>query len=101
MSLSLAYIILEKTKDFFIFMKAISESPCHFLTAQKVTQKAPEDLGFRTFLLFFQGFNGSPPSVAFRLAIKLRLPKPTAIFNPRKEASPSSSLTSGRQTLDW
>jgi hypothetical protein len=50
MSLSLAYIILEKTKNFFIIMKAISESPCHFLPAQKVTQKAPEDLGFRTFV---------------------------------------------------
>jgi hypothetical protein len=46
MSLSLAYIILEKAKDFFIIMKAISESPCHFLNAQKVTKKAPANLGF-------------------------------------------------------
>jgi hypothetical protein len=55
MSLSLAYIILGKTKDFFIILKAISESPCHFLTAQKVTQKAPEDLGFPDLPLIHPG----------------------------------------------
>jgi hypothetical protein len=80
-------------------MKAISESPCHFLNAQKVTKKAPANLGSRTFLLFIRGFNGSPPSMAFRLAIKLRLSESTAIFHPLKEASPSPSLASGRQTL--
>jgi hypothetical protein len=31
-------------------VKAIFESPCHFLTGQKVTKNPPEDLGFRTFL---------------------------------------------------
>jgi hypothetical protein len=55
MSLSLAYVILEKIKDFFIIMKAISESPCYFLTAQKVTQKAPENLGFPDLPLIHPG----------------------------------------------
>jgi hypothetical protein len=33
--------LIEKTKNIFVIMKVIFASLCHFLTAQKVTKKAP------------------------------------------------------------
>jgi hypothetical protein len=65
----------------------------------KSNQKGAGTYGFRTSLLFILGFIGSSPSMAFWLAIKHRLSKSTAVFHPRKEASPSSSLTPGCRRL--